>query len=321
MKSFYEILEVAESATTDQIHSAYLRMAREYHPDRVPEHLTKLRADAEEKFKLIQQAWSVLNDPAKRSQYDRMNRHTDEPPVPHGYAADSAKPPSSQADRSGRSSVGDFLRSRQGFVKWALVVLIATLVLVVIGEVVVSRQSNPTPAVIGDESQQQAVVTVPPDIRKFTVPPRHVQTWPGEGGKGVEVGLVGIAQRSDETEITFRMRAGEHGDLLLYEPAGASGRSKKILGKIVTVDRDFGELYIKDNSGARYVSTSGFIGGRQTDFNLYNFTRRINFRPHEEVLLTVKFPAIAHGVPSITFVSPSLGKWQPEWRWPEISLK
>ena len=43
MKSWYEILEVHELANAEQIRSAYLKMAREYHPDRVPEHLTKLR--------------------------------------------------------------------------------------------------------------------------------------------------------------------------------------------------------------------------------------------------------------------------------------
>jgi len=43
MKSWYEILEVPRSASTAEIRSAYLKMAREYHPDRVPEHLTKLR--------------------------------------------------------------------------------------------------------------------------------------------------------------------------------------------------------------------------------------------------------------------------------------
>src|SRR5437764_11470827 len=44
MKSWYEILEVPRSASAAEIRSAYLKMAREYHPDRVPEHLTKLRA-------------------------------------------------------------------------------------------------------------------------------------------------------------------------------------------------------------------------------------------------------------------------------------
>jgi len=43
MKSWYEILEVPRSASAAEIRSAYLKMAREYHPDRVPEHLTNVR--------------------------------------------------------------------------------------------------------------------------------------------------------------------------------------------------------------------------------------------------------------------------------------
>src|SRR6266481_6357304 len=70
MKSFYEVLEIPEWASTAEIRSAYLRLVREYHPDRVPEHLTKLRLDAEEKFKRVQEAWAVLGDPVKRRQYD-----------------------------------------------------------------------------------------------------------------------------------------------------------------------------------------------------------------------------------------------------------
>ena len=55
-------------------------MAREYHPDRVPEHLTKLRGDAEDKFKQVQAAWAVLSDPAKRRQYDNLG-HTPDIPI------------------------------------------------------------------------------------------------------------------------------------------------------------------------------------------------------------------------------------------------
>ena len=87
------------------------------------------------------------------------------------------------------------------------------------------------------------------------------------------------------------------------------------------VDRDFGELYGEDDTGAKYVSTTGLVGGEQANFNLYNFTRRIKFKPHQEVVLSAKFPPIARGAVSITFVSPALGKWQPVWRWPGINLK
>jgi curved DNA-binding protein CbpA len=308
MKSWYEILEVPESAKPDQIRSAYLRMAREYHPDRVPEHLTKLRADAEEKFKQIQEAWAVLGDPAKRRRYDLAgHRQAVEKPAPRSSPQASAK-----------QGIRERLRQRQDLIKWALLVLITTLVLVLVGEVFVSRTSPANPSATSGEPTPAVIATKSSNAH---ISPRRIQTWRAEGGKGLHVELVGIAARSNELEITFRLRAGEHSDLLLYEPPGGSGRTKKILGKDVLVDRDFGELYIEDETGAKYLSTTGFVGGQQTNFNLYNFTRRINFKPHEEAVLSAKFPPPPRGVSSITFVSPALGKWQPEWLWPGIKLR
>lgn len=68
--TYYEVLEIAESASYEEMRTAYRRMAQEYHPDRVPEHLKKLRRDAEEKLKQINEAWAVLGNPVKRQQYD-----------------------------------------------------------------------------------------------------------------------------------------------------------------------------------------------------------------------------------------------------------
>ena len=323
MKSWYEVLEVPESATTEQVRSAYLKLVREYHPDRVPEHLTKLRADAEDKFKLIQQAWAVLGDPVKRGQYDRIGRHTDEPPDHNGtqqWHPAETQTPSRHQPSAHAQSIRDFLRGKREFVKWLLIVLVTTLVLVVVGEVTVSRQSKATPAVSREVAPQRVPVTVPSDIHQLNLPPRHIQTWRAAGADSLEVKLLGIAKRANELELTFRVSAGNRAALLLYEPPGASGGTKRILGKPVIVDRDLGELYLEDSAGARYLSSTGFVGSQQTNFNLYNFTRRINFKPHEEVLLSAKFPPISH-VSTITFVSPALGKWQPEWRWPDIPLK
>ncbi len=68
--TYYEVLEVAESATDKEIKKAYRRLSQEYHPDKVPSHLSKLRKDAEEKFKQIQEASDVLSHPDKRKEYD-----------------------------------------------------------------------------------------------------------------------------------------------------------------------------------------------------------------------------------------------------------
>jgi curved DNA-binding protein CbpA len=61
-RSHYEVLDVAEWATRDQIHRAYLRRARLAHPD---------AGGSEANMREVNAAWSVLGDPARRRAYDR----------------------------------------------------------------------------------------------------------------------------------------------------------------------------------------------------------------------------------------------------------
>jgi hypothetical protein len=72
--TFYELLEVTEDATEDEIRRAYYRLAKEYHPDRIPAHLTRLRAIGERKFRRISEAYEVLNDRQRRRAYDMRMR-------------------------------------------------------------------------------------------------------------------------------------------------------------------------------------------------------------------------------------------------------
>lgn len=66
MKDYYEILGVSRGATEVEIKKAYRKLAMEHHPDRNPDDPT----GAEERFKEISEAYSVLSDKEKRSQYD-----------------------------------------------------------------------------------------------------------------------------------------------------------------------------------------------------------------------------------------------------------
>lgn len=68
-ESYYDILGVSRNANEREIKKAYRNLARKYHPDVCKE------PGAEEKFKSINEAYSVLSDPEKRAQYDRMG-HT-----------------------------------------------------------------------------------------------------------------------------------------------------------------------------------------------------------------------------------------------------
>lgn len=93
LRTYYDVLEIPETASATEASAAYKRMVKEYHPDRLvdlPEHLTRLRKDAEEKWQEIQNAWDVLGDPVRRTQYDEALRQLRADAVP-----DSAPPPSS----------------------------------------------------------------------------------------------------------------------------------------------------------------------------------------------------------------------------------
>lgn len=65
MKNYYEILEVEQTATRDDIAKAFRKLAAKYHPDRNPGN-----KEAEAKFVLLSEAYTVLSDPEKRRAYD-----------------------------------------------------------------------------------------------------------------------------------------------------------------------------------------------------------------------------------------------------------
>lgn len=67
-KDYYEILGVPKNAAPDQIKQAYRKLAREHHPDVVKD---GDKAAAEKRFKEINEAYQVLNDPQKRKMYDQ----------------------------------------------------------------------------------------------------------------------------------------------------------------------------------------------------------------------------------------------------------
>ena len=63
-KSYYDVLEVPKDASETDIKKAFRRLSLQYHPDRNSE------ANAESKFKEINEAHEILSDNSKRQQYD-----------------------------------------------------------------------------------------------------------------------------------------------------------------------------------------------------------------------------------------------------------
>lgn len=65
-RDYYETLGVPRGASPDEIKSAFRKLARQYHPD------VSQEANAEERFKEINEAFAILSDEEKRAAYDRF---------------------------------------------------------------------------------------------------------------------------------------------------------------------------------------------------------------------------------------------------------
>jgi len=65
MKDYYKILQISPQANNEQIKRSFRALAKTYHPDK------NKSEDAEQKFKMINEAYQVLSDPATRERYDQ----------------------------------------------------------------------------------------------------------------------------------------------------------------------------------------------------------------------------------------------------------
>ncbi len=70
-RDYYEVLGVSKNASVDEIKSAYKRLAKAHHPD------VSSDSKAKEKFQEILEAYTILSDPQKRSNYDQFGHATE----------------------------------------------------------------------------------------------------------------------------------------------------------------------------------------------------------------------------------------------------
>lgn len=77
---YYELLEISRDSDQSTIKKAYRKLALKYHPDRNPDD-----HEAEDKFKLVNEAYQVLSDEKKRDIYDRYGKAGLEGQGYHGF--------------------------------------------------------------------------------------------------------------------------------------------------------------------------------------------------------------------------------------------
>lgn len=82
--TYYELLGVTPAATPDEIRAAYRKLARQYHPD-----LNPGNTEAEAKFKVLSEAYSVLSDTEKRRKYDVFGDAAPQSAGNHAYGGGS----------------------------------------------------------------------------------------------------------------------------------------------------------------------------------------------------------------------------------------
>ncbi len=66
-RDYYEVLGISKTASQDEIKKVYRKLALKHHPDR-----NKGNKEAEDRFKEAAEAYAVLSDPQKRTQYDQF---------------------------------------------------------------------------------------------------------------------------------------------------------------------------------------------------------------------------------------------------------
>ncbi len=88
MNNYYQILGLSPQADQANIKAAFKKLALMYHPDRNPDN-----PQAEEKFKQINEAYTVLSDPSKRFFYDQQRKNPVVHPPSYRHKGPPAPPP------------------------------------------------------------------------------------------------------------------------------------------------------------------------------------------------------------------------------------
>lgn len=111
--NYYAILEISETATTQQVRDAYKKAALKTHPDRVPAESPD-RAARTRKFQLVNDAYYTLSDPTRRRDYDAQRKM-----FGFGGGASSGGDPFEEADEEVPPGAGGAGTGAQNAYSWA----------------------------------------------------------------------------------------------------------------------------------------------------------------------------------------------------------
>ena len=100
-KDYYEVLDVAKTATSDEIKTAYHALARTFHPDRFHKSEAALRRNIDSAFARIAQAYEILSDQSARAGYDQKQKPKERPSK--RQSASPAQPANGGRDKKQKS--------------------------------------------------------------------------------------------------------------------------------------------------------------------------------------------------------------------------
>ena len=104
-KDYYKILGISQTASEKEIKTSFRKLARKYHPD-----LNPGSKPAEEKFKEVNEAYEVLEDPEKRKKYDKLGANWDQVLKDEAYAKQYTRP-GFEGQTTGDINLGDFFEA------------------------------------------------------------------------------------------------------------------------------------------------------------------------------------------------------------------
>ena len=260
-RDYYEVLGVQKGATEDEIKKAYRKKAKQYHPD-----LNPGNAEAEAKFKEVNEAYEVLSDSDKRARYDEYGHAGVDPNFGAGGAGGF------NGAGFGFDDLGDIFSSFFG------------------GGFGGGRQANPNAPRRGEDIQARVTISFEEAAKgcKRTIEVTRVDTCPDCHGSGAKAGtspktcpdcggrgFVNVQQRTAFGVISTQKscpKCGGRGRVIddPCQKCRGSGRVSKRTSVEVNIPAGIDDRQIFNVSGA---GNSGVNGGPKGDLKVAVFVR------------------------------------------------